>query len=628
MNLSFEEKEYVRHQGLYYSGHPEISDPEFDALEDYIKETYPNSIVLKKVGTFKTNTDDKFLIKHNKEMLSLNKTREVADIYSWARGEKLFVSIKEDGTASSLIYNSENDFELAKTRHDGTYGKNITNNFSFLNIPRHIVYPKNNIEIRGETVITEANFAKLTKECIKRQIKKPESIRNVVAGLLNPGKKHNVDLAKYLNFVAYEIVGIDIETEVEVFNLLRYWGFETPVSSLVTESIECVTSLYANQKDGLDYLSDGLVFAINNRKKQIARGSTGHHFKGKMAFKLVSETGITTALEIIQKTNRSGKTSFVAEIEPIFLSGATLTRVTLHNASQIKLHQLAVGDKIEITRSGEVIPKLLRVVEHNGKYKLPTHCNSCGSKLEWSETGTDLMCNNINCDSKNITKIIHWIKAVDIEEIGEKTVQRLFDEDLIGSILDLYKLKKGDISGLSGFGNRKEEIIIGNINKSKTITINKVIIGMGFTGIGKTFTKELTKVYPNLEAMKQVTVRSLLKIAGIGDVTANDFVTYFPQIEEMYSSLVELGFNIIEGERQEIVSANIEGLKFVITGKLSEGRDAIKQLIIKNGGKVSGSISKSTDYLVAGEKAGTKLSKAKANNVTILTEAELLDMIK
>ena len=628
MKLSYKETEYLRHKKLYYLGTPEISDPEFDALEDDIKLTIPNSPVLLDVGS-EQDENSEYLIKHGKEMLSLNKTRVVEDIYSWAKGETLIASIKEDGTATSLIYNDSNDFVLAKTRGNGTFGKNITRNYQFVNIPRHInfYYCENLIEVRGESVITQTNFDMLVRDCKKRGIESPKSIRNIVAGLISPTREHDMDLAKYVDFVAYEVIGIDVETEEDAFTLLESWGFKTPLWFKVTGTIEDVVKRYADSKDSLPHLSDGLVFTIDNKENQMKRGSTGHHFKGKMAFKLESETGITTVLDIIEKTNRTGKVSFVATVKPIFLSGGNITKVTLHNASQVKVHQLAIGDKIRVTRSGEVIPKLLNVVEHNGQFKLPTHCNSCGSELEWSDTNTDLMCNNDTCDSNNIARIIHWIKAVEIEEIGAKTVQRLFDENLIENILDLYSLKYGEISCLKGFGPRKEEIIIENINKSKKVTINKVIIGMGFHGIGKTFTKELTKVYPNIEAMRTATVASLLSIKGIGDVTANDFIAYFPQIDKMYSSLIELGFNIVEGEKQKTVSASIEGLKFVITGKLSQGRAVIKKLIEENGGKVSGSISKSINYLVAGEKCGAKLQKAKDNNVTVITEAELLNML-
>ena len=626
MSLSFKEREYLRHKKLYYSGTPEISDSEFDALEDDIKLTIPNSFVLLQVGS-ELGKSSEYLVKHNKEMLSLNKTRETKDIYSWAKGEELVISIKEDGTATSLIYDDTNNFVIAKTRGDGIFGKNITNNFQHVVFPRHISHSEKSIEVRGESVITQDSFDMLTKECKKRGIAEPKSIRNIVAGLLSPTREHDMDLAKYVDFVAYEVIGVDVETEMEMFRLLDSWGFQIPLTIKVTDTVEDEVRRYADYKDTLPHLSDGLVFTINNRKAQIGRGSTGHHFKGKMAFKLESETGITTVIDIIEKTNRTGKVSFVAIVEPIFLSGGNITKVTLHNASQVKAHQLAVGDKIRVTRSGEVIPKLLNVVEHNGQFSLPTHCNSCGSKLKWSDTNADLMCNNSDCDSSNITKIIHWIKAVGIENVGAKTVQRLFDENLIENILDLYLLKYGDISCLRGFGSRKEEIIIENINKSKNITIDKVIIGMGFHGIGKTFTKELTKIFPNIEAMRMATVNDLLNIKGIGDVTANDFFNNFPKINKMYSDLIKLGFNITEGEKQMITSLNIEDLNFVITGKLSQSRAVIKKLIEENGGKVSGSISKSTDYLVAGEKCGAKLQKAKDNDVTIITETELLDML-
>jgi len=625
MKLSFKETEYLRHQELYYSGNAEISDAEFDALEDDIRAELPNSSVLAKVGT--DTVEDVYLIKHTKEMLSLAKTKVVSDIYSWAKNKSLVASIKEDGTATSLIYDVSNKLELVKTRGNGIFGKNITKNYKYINVPRQINHFQKSIEIRGESVITQTNFDMLVRDCAKRGIKKPESIRNVVAGLISPTRVSNMDLAKYVDFVAYEVIGVYVESEVEAFTLLDSWGFQTPLWFEITDTVEHVVQRYANSKDSLPYLSDGLVFAINDREEQTNRGATGHHFKGKMAFKLESETGETTTIDIIEKTNRSGKVSFVAEVEPIFLSGGTITRVTLHNASQVKLHQLAIGDKIEITRSGEVIPKMLRVTEHNGTFKLPTHCNSCGSKLEWSEKGTDLMCNNVNCDSKNITKIVHWIKALGIEEIGEKTVQRLFDEGLIEDVLSLYKLKKGDISCLKGFGPRKEEIIIGNLQKSKVVTINEIIIGMGFHGIGKTFTKELTKVFPNMGTMIEATRSDLLAIDGIGDVTADAFITCFPEIAEMYNALNMLGFNITEGEKQVVTSTNVKGLKFVITGKLTQGRAVIKQLIEANGGKVSGSISKSTSYLVAGEKCGAKLQKAKDNGVTIITEAELLEMV-
>jgi DNA ligase (NAD+) len=627
MSLSYKEREYLRHKDLYYSGKPEISDEEFDSLEDDIRSTIPNSPVLSQVG-LKLKDKTKYLIKHNKKMLSLDKTREVKNIISWANGETLIVSVKEDGTATSLVYNEDNNFVLAKTRGDGTFGKNITNNFQHVTFPRHINHSQKSIEIRGESVITQSNFDMLIGDCKKRGIDQPKSIRNIVAGLLSPARERDIDLAKYVDFVAYEVIGVDVKTEEEMFTLLESWKFKTPLWFKIKDTIEKVTKDYADSKDTLHYLSDGLVFTINDKKTQIDRGSTEHHFKGKMAFKLKSETGITTVLDIIEKTNRTGKVSFVAIVKPIFLSGGNITKVTLHNASQVKLHQLAIGDEIEITRSGEVIPKLLRVINHNGRFRLPTHCNSCGNKLKWSDTNTDLICDSNNCNSNNVARIVHWIRTLGIESVGEKTVQRLFDEGLVENILDLYSLKQGDISHLKGFGVRKEEIIIENINKNKNITIDKMIIGMGLQGIGKTFTEELTKIYPNINTMRSATVENLLSIKGIGGVTSNDFISNFTQIEKMYSNLIKLGFVIKEAKNQAVASnTNIEGLKFVITGKLTQSRNVIKKMIENKGGKVSGSISKSINYLVAGEKCGEKLQKAKINGLTIITEDELLNML-
>lgn len=621
-----DEKLYLQYKDAYYNAIPLVSDDVFDALEEKIRRTNPNSSVLTMVGA--NNTTD-YLIKHNKEMLSLNKTYDQKELSRWSNNEEVCYSYKMDGMAASFVYTSNDGLVLAKTRGDGIFGKNITKNIAFMNIP--IV--NFNIEIRGEVVITKNKFIELVEQCNILNVDAPTSMRNAVAGLLNPNKKTNIQLASYLDFYAYDLIGIDTNTDFDMFMKLRELGFNTPIFGLVS-SLSDIINIYDNSKQTLDYLTDGIVFSINNKQLQESLGNTSHHPKGKMAFKLQNEQGVTTVENITYDVGKNGKISFVANVEPILLSGATIKNVTLHNAKYILDNDISIGSKINIIRSGEVIPKFLSIADNSGviqQYNLPTNCPSCNHKLIWSETYTDLMCTNNLCHGQVLRSIIHWCKTIEIGGVSEGILSYLYEIGLITNYKDIYKLTEADLKYLPGFGETSAANIILSINTKKVIDSDKFIIGLNISGIGRGTSKDIMKYFKTINNfIKWLDLGiydQLLNIDGISHKTAFAIDNNSQYIQTELTSLINLGVTIIDNYNINTVA---KSLSFCVTGTLSKNRNDIHKDIEAKGFEVKTSVNKELSYLVCNDSSSnsSKVRGAIKHGIKIISEKELYKILQ
>jgi DNA ligase (NAD+) len=614
-----------KHKQLYYLGNTEISDEAYDLLEQELRKLCPDSYALNIVG-HENLSDSK--IQHEPPMLSLDKIRDPQILHTWIENNECIMSYKIDGSSASLRY--ENGmFVSASTRGNGEFGENITEHFLYIDFPRKIQKSKkDHIEIRGEVCISKNDFENLSNEMVKRGLEKPKSIRNIVAGLLH--KKSNLDLCKYLTFLAYKIENTDIDTYRNELKILEHFKFTIPKYSIIQKDLEAyhiqtIIDKYASDTE-YSYLTDGLVFSFDSIALQKSKGFTSHHPRGKIAFKLQSEVKQTKLLGIDIDVGRTGQLSFTGIVEPVELSGAMVERVTLHNKRYIEEHQINIGCTIEITRSGEVIPKHMSTVTPNGEYVFPSNCPICGSILSETDTQVTLICKSLGCPARGKAAINHWIKTLKIDTLGESTIDKLWDAGLLLNIKDIYSLTEEKLCIIEKMGDKLASKIVSNIKSRREVKFPHLLDALGIDGLGTGISKVVVRKFTTFEALLNASVIDLTTIEGIGDIIANN----------IYSGLHRFGFellkSLVENKHIEIIydtqlSTKYNGLIFVITGDLSKPRDEVKLFIETNGGKVTGSVSKKTNYLVCNDPSNSsKYKKAQELNIPIITETILYNM--
>ncbi|RMG83951.1 MAG: hypothetical protein D6707_00040, partial [Bacteroidetes bacterium] len=420
------------HKELYYKGKPEISDQEYDRLEDELRRINPKNPVLNLVGSKIKGAK----IKHQKKMLSLAKTYDLEELLKWVGQNDVVATHKIDGNSCSLIYEKGHLIQ-AKTRGDGEFGEDITENIKWaLNIPFNI-NEELTFEVRGELYCEETDFLNLTDEMLQRGLDRPSSARNIVAGLL--GRRDHLDLNKYIRFMAYDILieKDDFNYEVEKFNYLKKLGFMTPEFYLVKtkEEIKDVIEHCFDFYQNGHYAIDGIVFTYNDIHYQRELGYTAHHPRYKIAYKFKGETKKTKIENIIWSVSRNGILTPVAQVEPVELAGAVISNVTLHNWGMVHTHNLKIGDCIEIVRSGEVIPKYLRTItESQNQVDYPKVCPSCACPT--IVEGIWLKCKNKSCPGQFIEEIIHFVKNIGIDDLSKKRLEQLIQKGKVKNIVD------------------------------------------------------------------------------------------------------------------------------------------------------------------------------------------------
>lgn len=617
------ESEIIKHKALYYQGRPEISDSEYDKLEDELKKLDPKNPTLNIVGTT-TSASDK--IKHDKKMLSLEKTYVLEDLVMWMGKEEILSTMKLDGISCSLIY-QDGDLYLAKTRGDGTFGENITKKVMWIsNVPKFITN-KNKIEIRGELFCDEESFFKLSKEMTDIGLEKPTSQRNIVAGLM--GRKDNLELCRYIKFMAFDYISDEpIKTEEEKFKMLKKHEFLLPDYEIHTtkKSLEDVIDNARTFMSEGDYQIDGLVFTYNRMSLHEELGETSHHPRYKMAFKFQGESKTTTLKEISWSVSRNGILTPVGEVEPVELSGAMISRVTLHNYGMVAANNLKSGDVIEIIRSGEVIPKFLSVVTPSKeKFVIPDHCPSCDSKVEVVDIR--LYCRNENCPGKNKEIILNFIQKIGIEDLSGKRLEELINAKLVKAIPDLYRLEASDLMKLDKVKDKLSNKLIESIQKTKTVDLITFLSALGITGGAFNKCEKVVRGgFDSISKIKNLSLEQLMKVESFAEKSATEFLSSLREKHGLIDELVELGFEFTVEETRE---TEITGKKICITGALSEKRPVVEDKIREGGGIVVSSVSKNTDILVTNETdpSSSKYKKALELKIKIITEAELLKLL-
>ncbi len=626
----------MHHKKAYYSGHPEISDAAYDALEDELRSMSPDHPVLEIVGAgtlpFAAAGAVARKVEHRTPMLSLDKTYNLADLHHWVGGRPVMGTLKVDGNSLSIVYEGGR-LVLAKTRGNGRVGEDVTEKAVWISdIPRTLTEGMD-AEVRGEIYCTEGNFLRLADEMVQLGLDRPTNPRNIVAGLL--GRKAHFELARYFSFFAFDFIPANgkspgFKTEVEKFKWLGKVGFSLPHPKRLSDPAEIegyldyVKALIAEDEIGLD----GAVFSYDDLALHDEMGLTAHHPRYKMSFKWQGQTAVSVIKEISWATSRLGIVTPVAVIAPVYLSGASITNITLHNAAHVKAYNLKPGDRIEIVRSGEVIPKFLGVVEPAaGDYRWPENCPECGSLLV--SDSIRLKCpNETACPAQRLGAILNWIRCAEIDDLNEKRLLPLMDSGLVKSMADLYRLQEKDFLIIPQTREKMASKLCKNIQSSKDLPLASFLNGLGIEGAGRTTWEKLLEHFHGLDGVLKATADEIGKIEGFAEKSAAQVVDGLTARRGWIKDLLEAGVKPFQADavpKEGVLS----GLQFVITGALSVPRAEIEDAIKMAGGKLSASVSRNTYAVVTEEpdSGSTKMKKARELGVKIWSERQLRSAI-
>ncbi len=662
-----DELNYHNHQ-YYVLSEPKIDDFAFDQLLkklEALEKQYPQyadeNSPTKRVGgdiTKKFNT-----VQHQVRMMSLDNTytlEELQDFHDRVIKDleqvEYVCELKIDGVAISIVYEN-GKLKQAITRGDGVQGDEVTTNVKTIrSIPLQLQndFP-NELTIRGEifmpkkvfnainddikTDLEEKGFSE--EEIFEQQLKNP---RNAASGTLKQQDSKAVAARKldaFLYFVMAE--GTGIETHYDAVMKAKSWGFKVSDYIKKCSSLEEVIEYihYWEQKRyDLDFETDGIVIKVNRYDQQKTLGSTAKSPRWAIAFKYPPEKACTILQDISFQVGRTGSITPVANLKPVQLAGTTVKRASLHNADIIAELGLRIGDSVWVEKGGEIIPKVTAVdltkrSPDSQEFHYITECPECNTPLIRKEGEANHYCpNEEGCPPQILGKLVHFItrKAMNIDSLGEKTIELFVQKGFVKNVADFYTLRYDDIITLEGFKEKSTNNILEGIEKSKEVPFQRVLFGLGIRYVGETVAKKLAAYFKNMEAIMNASREELLQVDEIGEKIADSVIAHFshPSNRELVQRLQSYGLQFeIKVEEGITTSTKLAGLTFVYSGTFTTvSRDQIEELIVNNGGKKSGSVSKKTSYLIAGDKMGPeKRKKAEEFGVKIITEEEFLGMI-
>lgn len=645
------EAEVLRHKDLYYKDSaPEISDAEFDALEEELRslrEDYPdvaNSVLsdeesaLSQVGA---STDNAFQsVKHETPMLSLDKVHTEDDLRDWLQkypDERLAIWPKFDGVSLSLTY-KDGKLVRAASRGDGQIGEDITQNAIRVDGVRRTLEEKIDCEIRGEVVMLRSEFDRYNKAHPEKPLSNP---RNAVSGTLRL-KDPKDARGRKLQFYAFDLI-IDEPTRQPLNERLQSLGFAPEgygEGDTAQDVLDFIHKL-ENERDTLDYEIDGIVIKIADPDKYHALGTTSHHPRGAMAMKMAAEVGETEIEEVEWAVGKTGKVVPRARIRTLFLAGTNIQYATLHNYEDIQRKGIRVGQRVQIKRAGDVIPFIIGPAdghESTGQdIPIPTDCPSCGSALVEIGESKILQCENGKlCPAQASRRLEHWVSrsGADIEGLSARTLERLEEAGLVQHPSDIYSLRVEDLENIEGLGSKSAENIIEAIEEKKDLGLRRALVAWSIPNASEGTAKRLCLAgYETPEQIRDATVEELSEVEDIGPVVAESIHDFFqaPETESEIKKLQAAGVNlqVHDDDRPKKLSSStpLTGKTVCLTGTLSVSRSQFKKDLEAVGAKPTGSVSKRTDYLLAGSDAGSKLQKAKDLGVTILSEEEARSML-
>lgn len=652
-------KEIEKHNYLYYvKDQPEISDADYDQLmrelirleAEYPELQTPDSPTQRVGGAplaaFKS-------VRHRVPLLSLDNAFSREDLLAFdervRRGLKLTGAIeytaelKIDGLTVALTYENGSLVQAA-TRGDGAEGEDVTANVKTIkSIPLKL--PKGegvNLGVRGEVYIKKADFEALNRERERKGEALFANPRNAAAGSLRQ-LDPKVTASRPLDAFFYDILyleGREVKTQADGFELLKEFNFKVNPLTKVCHGIEAAIEFcetWTAQRDDLPYEIDGVVIKVNSLHFQTALGATAKAPRSKIAYKFPAQQVKTKVLDIVVNIGRTGAATPTAILEPVKVAGSTVSRATLHNEDNIREKDIRIGDYVIIQKAGDVIPEVVRSLPEARTgaevvFELPKHCPECGAEI-YREPGEAVSrCIGATCPAQLREGIIHFVSrdAMNIEGMGEAIVAQLIESGLIHDVADLYRLQYEDLVKLERFGAKSATNLLKSIEQSKGNNLSRLLFGLGIRHVGAGAARELAGRFGSIEKLMDATVEDLMAIPAIGPKIAASLVKYFqePHNRELVRKLINYGVNTFESVSSG-VPQTLAGKTIVVTGTLASfGRAEVEEVIRSHGGKAASSVSKNTDYVVAGSEPGSKLQKAREIGVRVLNEAEFKQLLE
>lgn len=664
-------KEISYHRYLYHVlDRQEISDAALDSLKHELyklEQEYPEFI------TFDSPTQrvggkplDKFeKVRHKMPMLSIEDVFSEEELKDWQeRIRKLvphekfdyFAELKIDGFAISLVYKN-GIFVEGSTRGDGVIGENVTQNLKTIEsiplklevhgkMPNKKIEEKveelighGEIEVRGEVYMDRQAFNKVNKEREKQKLPPYANPRNTAAGSIRQ-LDPKLAASRDLKFLAYDLVTdfgqIIHQAEHQITAAL---GFRTDEGKYCKNREEIVVfwKKIMKEREKLPFQIDGVVVSVNNNRIFNKLGAVGKARRGMIAFKFPAKQATTVVKDIRVQVGRTGALTPVAYLEPVQLGGTTISRATLHNEDEIKRLGVKIGDTVIIQRAGDVIPDIAQVLSRlrTGKEKefhMPAKCPACGSKIIRPKGEVIHRCSNPHCGAIQRENLYHFVskKAFDMVGLGPKIIDQLMDEGLVSTPPDIFELEEGDLLPLERFAEKSASKLIASIQKSKTISFNKFIFALGIRHIGEETAIDLANRFGNINGLKKASIEDLFKVKDIGEVMAKSIYNWFRHKRnlKLLEKLAKVGVRI-QYPKFQVSRFKFQDKTFILTGELeSMSREEAKEKIRQLGGDVSSSVSKNTDFVVAGKEPGSKYDKAKKLRVKIIDEKEFLKLLK
>ena len=654
-------RQIVRADRYYYVlDKPQISDREYDALYRALKDledAHPELITpdspTQRVGGRPARALP--VVKHLAPMTSLDNTYSSGEIREFdervrknLKGEKVeyVVELKFDGVSAALLY-ERGAFARGATRGDGVQGDDVTDNLRTIrsiplafseeakDVPRRL-------EVRGEVYMTRKTLGQINKDKATSGEEPFANPRNAAAGslkLLDPAMAAKRRLNIFVWGIGY-CEGADFSTHDEVLGYLKRAGFRVNPHYRLCRTIEEVIAYcdsWESKKDALEFDVDGMVLKVNSLAQREKLGFTAKSPRWAIAYKFPAEKALTQVLDIIIQVGRTGVVTPVAILKSVHLSGTTVSRATLHNFDEIQRLDVRIGDTVCVEKSGEIIPKVLSVAiqKRTGReqpFAIPSECPACGSKLARLPDEVALRCENVGCPAQIKETIVHFASrdAMDIEGMGEATVNQLVDKGLVRDYADIYCLEFDDVKALERMAEKSARNLIDAIERSKSSDLHRLIYALGIRHIGERSAWLLAEYFGSIDALRDAGAQALTSIREIGPIVAESVRHFFRSGENLriVEKLRKAGVRMSR-EKKGSGPRKLEGKTIVVTGTLKTyGRSEIEGLIRTLGGNASSSVSKNTDFLVCGEEAGSKLDKAKALGVRVITEEEFRKMVQ
>ena len=659
-----------RHEYLYYGlDAPEIPDADFDALmrELIALEAEHPELVTADSPTQRVGGKPKAgfaKIAHSRPMLSLDNVNSEAELRDWDRrvrelaGEGAAIAyvceFKLDGLSMALHYRADTNggthLERGITRGDGAIGEDVTGNVRTIrSVPLSIAHAKlakaklpANFEVRGEVVMPQTAFLRMNEEREAQGLAPAANPRNAAAGTIRT-LEPNIVAQRRLDFYAYFALtetGENLfEEQSEALDALVAAGFRVNPNHETVKTFDGLMEFIGRaeaQRETLGYEIDGVVIKVDSGQLQRRLGYTGRAPRWATAYKFTARAGVTQVEDIRVQVGRTGKLTPVAVLTPVSIGGTTVSRATLHNADEIERLGLLIGDWVKVERGGDVIPKVVEVSdkEHprgTRKFHFPTHCPVCGSEIVRAEGEVDYRCVNVDCPARLRESLLHFSarSVMNIEGLGEAVVTQLLDRGMVHSIADLYLLTEEQLLSLERIGKKSADALLKEIDGSKRNPLNRVLFGLGIRFIGERTAQLLAEEFGSMDALMAASAEELERVNEVGPRVAQAIREFFDEAKnrELVERLRAAGLTFTAEKRKK--SSQLEGLTFVLTGTLpSLTREDAKAKIEAAGGRVSGSVSKKTHYVFAGEDAGSKLEKARELGVKVVDEAGLEELLR